>query len=187
MALARVLAVLAVHLVQVLGLRVVGLELVVGDRPRRRETAVVLDLAEVLRAQPEQRGAVELGVAAHVVVHLGRELLALPVVPELRRAVLAAHEDGRRGPVVDLPRQVPAALEQQDLLAGGRQAMDERPSARAGPDHDDVVVLRFGHGTTVVARHAPRHRPARMMTVCAKSDDDPPRRTIGGRSPEDDA
>ena len=43
--LGRILAGLAVDQVQPLGLGVVGLEVVVGDRPRRRDAAVVADLA----------------------------------------------------------------------------------------------------------------------------------------------
>ena len=82
-ALTGVLAVLAVHEVEVLGLRVVGLEVVVGDRPGRRDATVVAKLAEVLRPQPEERCAIELGVPADVVVHLGLELAALPVVPDV--------------------------------------------------------------------------------------------------------
>ena len=46
--LGRVLAARAVHLVELLGLRVVRLHLVVGDRPRRRDAVVVAQLAEVL-------------------------------------------------------------------------------------------------------------------------------------------
>ena len=46
--LGRVLAARAVHLVELLGLRVVGLHLVVADRPGRRDAVVVAQLAEVL-------------------------------------------------------------------------------------------------------------------------------------------
>ena len=49
-ALGRVLAVVAVDLVQLLGLRVVRLHLVVGDRPGGRDPVVVAQLAEVLAA-----------------------------------------------------------------------------------------------------------------------------------------
>src|SRR6187551_3726493 len=52
-----ILAPCSVHLVELLGLRVVGLQLVVRDRPGRRDAVVVTELAEVLRAQPVERGA----------------------------------------------------------------------------------------------------------------------------------
>jgi len=50
--LGRVLAPGAVHVVELFGLRVVGLELVVGDRPGGRDAVVVAKLAEVLLAKP---------------------------------------------------------------------------------------------------------------------------------------
>ena len=74
----RVLAMPPVHDVQMLGLGVVRLEIVVLDRPRRRDPAMVADLAEVLRTQPEQCCAVELRVPADVVVHLRWELIDRP-------------------------------------------------------------------------------------------------------------
>src|SRR5438093_5450305 len=46
-------AALAMHVIQPLGPRVVRLEILVGDRPRRRDPVVVLELTEVLAAQPE--------------------------------------------------------------------------------------------------------------------------------------
>ena len=62
-----------VHLVELLGLRVVRLELVVGDRPGRRDAVVVAELAEILAPQPVEGGAVDLGRAADEVVDLGLE------------------------------------------------------------------------------------------------------------------
>jgi hypothetical protein len=107
---------------------------------------VVTQLAEVLRAQPEQRRAVELGVAADVIVHLRRELVAVAVEPELRCPIRALDEHGGGVPVVALARQVVAAFEQQDSLAGRSDAMGERAAACPRTDHDDVVMmLTVGH------------------------------------------
>src|SRR5206468_8742790 len=64
----RVDAMLAVHAVEVLGLRIIRLEIVVPDRPGRRDPAVVPDLAEVLLAQAEQRRTVHLRAPADVVM-----------------------------------------------------------------------------------------------------------------------
>jgi len=47
----RVFAVLAMHPEQVLGAHVVGLEVVVGDRPGRSHALGVAHLAEVLRCE----------------------------------------------------------------------------------------------------------------------------------------
>ena len=71
--LGRILAAGTVHLVRLLGPRVVGLELVVADRPGGRDPVVMAKLAEVLRPQPVQRGAVQLRRAADEVVHLRLE------------------------------------------------------------------------------------------------------------------
>ena len=149
-ALGGVLAVLAVHPVEVLGLGVERLQVLVADRPRGRQPAVVPDLAEVLRPEPEQRRAVELGVASDVVVQLGRELVAVPVLPELRRPVLPAHEHRRGVPVVPLPRQVVAAFQDQDALARPGQPVGESPSAGSRADHDHVVVLVPCHRSKLV-------------------------------------
>src|SRR5512143_3046904 len=114
------------------GLGVVGLELVVRDRPGRRHAAVVPELAEVLAPEPEQRRAVELGVAAHPVVRVRVEILPLRVTPVLARlvATLDVHRPG--APVVGLTGYVVAALEEQDPLARGRQAVEQGAAAGSG-------------------------------------------------------
>ena len=130
-AVGRVLAGGAVDVVQAFGLRVPRLVVLVGERPRGGDAAVMLDLPEVLGPQAEQGGAVELGVAADVVVLLGRELVALPVVPLLVGRVLALEKDRGRVPVVALAGEVAASLEQQDALSGRRQLPCEGPAACA--------------------------------------------------------
>src|SRR4029450_5700016 len=90
----------------------------VGERPGGGDATVVGDLAEVLRAEPEQGGAVELRVPADVVVLLGGELVALAVAPLLVGRVLALEKDRGRVPVVALAGEVSAPFEQQDALTG---------------------------------------------------------------------
>ncbi len=72
-ALGGVLVAGAVHLVEPLGLAVPGLEIVVAERPGRRQAVQVVDLPEVLGPKPVQGGAVKLGRPAHEVVDLGLE------------------------------------------------------------------------------------------------------------------
>src|ERR1019366_6816092 len=79
------------------------------------------DLAEVLRAQPVQRGPVQLRGPADVVMHLRLELLAVGVIPRIRRDVSPVHENRAGIPVIGLAGQEVAALEQQDPLARRRQ------------------------------------------------------------------
>ena len=73
--LGRIFAHLAVHMIDALRLGVVRLEFVVGNRPRRRDAAVMFDFAEIFLAQPEERRAVELGVAADVVIRVRMQRL----------------------------------------------------------------------------------------------------------------
>ena len=78
-----ILARRTVDVVQLLGLRVERLEVLVRERPGRREAAVVLQYPEVFGPQPEERRPVELRVPADVVVLLGRELVPVVVEPLL--------------------------------------------------------------------------------------------------------
>ncbi len=96
----RVDAALAVHVVQVLGLRVPGLEVVVRQRPLGRDAVDVVNGAEVTLAHAEQDRAVDLGVAADVVVLLRVELLAVLVDPLPGVAVAEVAPDGARVPVL---------------------------------------------------------------------------------------
>ena len=117
-----VLAARAVDLVELLGERVVRLHLGVGDRPRGRCPVVVQQLAEVLRAQPVQRGPVELGGAADEVVHLRLERLALLVVPGVGGHVAARRRTRRARP---------------SSAARGRASRRARAAARACPTARD--------------------------------------------------
>ena len=92
--LGRIFTAIPVHLVEMLGLGVVRLEIAVGDRPCRRETAVMANLAEVTFAQPEQRRSIKFRVAAHVVVRVRMQRLAVLVVPHLFGVVLRLDVDG---------------------------------------------------------------------------------------------
>ena len=106
---------------------------------------MVPQLAEVLRAQPEQRRAVELRVAADVVVGLGRELVAVLVVPELGSPIPALDEHRRRAPVLPFTREVVAAFQEQHALARRCQPMRQRAAAGPGADDDHVIVLVACH------------------------------------------
>src|SRR5713226_9890320 len=82
-----IFASLSVDVVQTLGVGIVRLQIVVADRPGRRKTAVMFYFSEVLRAQAEQGGAVELRIAADVVVRVRMQLFAVLVVPHFFRLV----------------------------------------------------------------------------------------------------
>src|SRR6516225_4875423 len=117
----RVLAALAVDVVLMLGLIVVRLEVLIRDRPCRRDSAVMPDLSKVFLAQPEQRGAVELSVSAHVVIGVGMEVLAVTILPLFLRLIFPLKINGSGAPVVFLTRDVITPFEQQNLLSGWRE------------------------------------------------------------------
>ena len=119
--LGRILAARAVDLVHVLGLGVVGLEVGVADRPRGRHAVVMRVAIEVLLAQAEKRGAVELGRAADEVVRAGLEELAAFIAPVAGRDVAVLLENLLGAPVLRFARKPAAALEDEDAFAGGRK------------------------------------------------------------------
>src|SRR4051794_41885825 len=114
---------------------------------------MVCDLAEVLGPQPEQRGPVELGVPADVVVHLRLELVPVPVVPLLGGKVLAADEDLAGVPVVQLPGKERAAFQPEHPLSTHGQAVPE--GAPPGP----VPVIAPPKGWSLVICPCPPRGP----------------------------
>src|SRR6516164_1256955 len=86
--LTRILTSIAVYLVELFCLHVVGLEVVVADRPGRRNATVVANLTEILFAQAEQSSAVKLRVATDVVVGVGMKVLAFGIEPRFTGVVM---------------------------------------------------------------------------------------------------
>jgi hypothetical protein len=115
------------HAVEPLGLRVVRLHLLVGDRPGGRHAAVVPHLGEVLSAHAYQGRAVELRVPTDEVVRPGMELPPVTVEPGLVRVVAVLDDDGVRVPVLLLARHPAAALEEEDALPRRREAVGQGP------------------------------------------------------------
>ena len=159
--LGRILVVAAVDLVELLRLRVVGLDVVVRDGPRGRDAVVVLELPEVLLPESIEGGAVELGLAADVVVDPGLEALALVVVPRVLRHVTVLDEDLAGVPVLDLARQPVAAFEQEDPLPGWGEVPGKRAAAGSGADDDHVV--------RAIVRHPPSPLAAGAATATSSS------------------
>ncbi len=109
--LSRIFASFAVDMVKLLGLRIVEFHLVVSDGPRGRASAVMPDRTEVFFAKPEESSAVELGIAADVVVRMRMKFFAVAVPPSLFRLILALQVDSLAAPVVFLAWNIAAALQ----------------------------------------------------------------------------
>ena len=106
----RIFTSIAMHLVQVLGLGVRGVEVVVADRPFGRNPTVMLHLAEILSAHAEQRCAADFRVPAEVVVNAGVKRAAVLIPPGFLGLVFVVDEDRLGAPVVLSPRQIGATL-----------------------------------------------------------------------------
>src|SRR5262249_10235926 len=102
------------------GLAIERLEVLISQRPGRRNSAGMPDLAEVLLAQTEQRCAAKLGVAANVIMAARLERLAVLAVPGPLGLAFRFVQDRRGVPVFLLARQEIAALQYQYSLACGR-------------------------------------------------------------------
>src|SRR6266545_2981218 len=116
-----ILTSLAVDLIKLLGPGVIRLQIFVREGPRRRDSAVVANLPEILSAEPEQGSAEKLRVAADVVVCVRVQLFAVPVTPHFLGLVLAFGIDLAWIPVVLLARHIVAAFKQQNAFTRRRQ------------------------------------------------------------------
>lgn len=84
----RIFAASSVDVIEPLRLQVIRLKILIGDRPGRRDSVNVANLAEVFLAQTEEGGAVKFGVASHVVVRVWVKRLSVLVAPFLLGLVL---------------------------------------------------------------------------------------------------
>src|SRR5215475_315489 len=89
----RVLPSVAVHLVKVLGVRVVRFQLVVTDRPGRRDAAMMANLSKIPLAQAAERCSVEFRISADVIVRGWMQLLVVRVSTEFMCVILGVHID----------------------------------------------------------------------------------------------
>ncbi len=128
-----------------LGLCVVGFEVLVAEWPGRRNAAVVSDFSEILFTKPQQGRSIHLRIATDVILNAGKERLAVLVIPRLIGPVLGFDKDSLGIPVVFLARQIPAPFEQQNSFARRRQMVSECPSAGSGSYDDDVVMIVWCH------------------------------------------
>jgi hypothetical protein len=107
----------------------------------------MLDFAEISGRQPEQRRAVHLRVAPHVVVQFWPEGPVVEVVEGLAGGVSRLAEHGAGVPVLPLSRKIVTAFEQQNPLAGFSHPGRGRRTPRAAADDEDVVMIA-GHTQT---------------------------------------
>src|ERR1044072_7854758 len=118
-------------MVELLRLGVVRLKLVIRDGPGRRDSAVMANLPEILLAKSKERRAIELRVAADIVICVRVKLMAAAVTPGLFRVVPGIYIHRAGIPVLLLALDVIAALQEQDALSRIRQSVRERSPSRS--------------------------------------------------------
>jgi hypothetical protein len=112
-----VLAALAVDMVLMLSLVVIRLEVLIGDRPLRRDPAEVTNLPEVLSSQPKERSTIKFRIASDVVVGVGMQILAVAILPHFLCLILPAKVYSGGAPVVFLARDIIAPFKEQNSLS----------------------------------------------------------------------
>src|SRR5437899_3365383 len=105
----------------------------------------MMNFAEVLAAQAEERGAIKLRVSAHVIIGMRMQLLAIAVMPHFLGLVMAFEIDYTGIPVVLLPRNITAALQQEDSLPCWRKLVHESSPASAAADDNDIISVISSH------------------------------------------
>src|SRR6266699_1867145 len=135
------LARLSMHAVDSFHRLIVGLQVLVADRPRRRDSSLVFDHSEVLAAEPLQGGAVDLRVPSDEIVDAWMERLARRIQPDLAWLVALLIEDCLGNPVLRFLWQVVATLQQQDTHATVAQRVGKGTATHACPNNEDVVVV----------------------------------------------
>ena len=136
---------LAVNPEQTLCPVVVRSQIVIRDRPGRRDAPRVLDLAKILFPQPWQRRAIDLGVPTDEIMDTRREPAAARVAPLLFGLVTVLAEDGCGAPVLRFARQKLPALEEQHPGAAVPQCPGQRAAAHSRPDDHHVGMMRSRH------------------------------------------
>src|SRR5437763_1553588 len=100
----------------------------------------MLNCREILAPEPGQRRPIDFCVAAHVIMYARRERLPRFVLPHLRSLISFLIEYSLRTPVFRLLRQIIPTFHEQDTSAAVSQRIGQRPTARACPDDNDVVI-----------------------------------------------
>ena len=139
--LGRIFSTPAMHVIQALGLQVIGFEVVVGNRPSWGDATEVTNLAKILATQAEQRRSIEFCVSSHVVVRVGMQRFTVLIAPLFPGLVFRFNIHSVRVPIRLFATHVAAAFENQDFLAGWSQRIGQSAASGARADNDDVEVL----------------------------------------------
>src|SRR6516225_2723976 len=135
----------AVYLIQILGFQIIGLEIVVGDGPRRGHAPVVAQLSKILLPQPEQSRSIKLGISPTVVIRVRVNRLTALILPNFFCLIFPFDVYGARIPIVFFARDIIASFQEQDSLTERSKGVGKRSPASASADDDDVELFFSDH------------------------------------------
>ena len=141
-----------VNVIEPLRLGVVGLDILVTNRPGRGDPAVTSNLTEICFSEAEQGGPIKFRIATDIVVGVRVELLSVLVMPHLFSLIFSFEIDGARVPVIFFARNVAAALKEKNLFACRGELMRQRAAASAGAYDDHIVMVLRKHFRTFLIR-----------------------------------
>ena len=133
----------SVDLEEFFSARVVRLHIGIGDGPRGRYAAFVLDDAEVFGSHARQSSAIDLGLAADEVGLLRVQWVAFLVLPGLFGVVAVVEEYRGSIPVELFLRHEGTALKDKDFFADLGEMESQGSSACSGAD-DDRIIFHAG-------------------------------------------
>ena len=133
-------------MIEFFGSLIVGFEGVVFYWPRRRNSIWVIYFIEVTLAEAQQDAAVDLAIATDKIMKSGMKFLSLRVILGVRRLITRIRKDGLAVPIFPLPRQIIAALQEEDALSCLCQPPGHGAPAWARANDDHIIMLAARHG-----------------------------------------
>src|SRR3990167_4957689 len=134
-----ILSSLSVHFIELFRRLIIGLKILIFERPGRGDPPIVLNLSKIGFSKPEESRAIEFCVAADKIVSAGNKRLFILIVPRLP-AVISPFDKDRRGvPVLFFSRKKTASFQNEDFFTALGEFMRERPPSGAASDDDRIV------------------------------------------------
>src|SRR5262249_40766235 len=87
--LGRIFTHLAMYMIEPFGLAVIRLQLIIRNRPGRRDSAVMFYLAKIFFTESEKCSAIKFGIAADIIIGVRMKLATVDVPPKLFGIVAA--------------------------------------------------------------------------------------------------
>src|SRR3954451_3456350 len=133
-------------MIEFFGRLIVGFKRFIFQRPRGRDAIRVPDLVEVALTKAQQNAAVHFAIATDKIMKSRAKTFSFGVVPSVCGLIARVHKDGLAIPVFAFARQIIAARQEKNTLAGLRQPPSHGATAWSRPDDDNVIMFAAHHG-----------------------------------------